>query len=258
MVKAKPALLNEQNFVYAYLTKLRPSDDVDAAHDLKVQQAHLDRLWAFASRLEPVHNSLKAHVLYQRLELDRSQGVWDADRFMAYIQFPRPCGYINPKYIARPEFEHIQADLNANYADYTFRPPIGNDEPLVRSFLLHFFVEADNFDAYLPYINDQFLKQVFAEAKIVNGIGDMEKWYSMLPPEAYQALKDRIDLDLDWTNKANFGADEAVTLKVAVKNVSKLLVKVYPINAMNYYRATLAHRDGHRPGRPGRQRGDHL
>ena len=240
LVKAKPALLNEVNFVYAYLTKLRPSDDVDARHDLKVQQAHLERLWAFVSRLQPVHNSLKAHVLYQRLEFDRSQGVWDADRFMAYIQLPRPCGYVNPKYIAKPEFEHIQADLNANYAEYTSRPPIGNDEPLVRSYLLHFFVEAENFDAYLPYIEDHFLKQTFAEAKIVNGIGDPEKWYSMLPPEAYQALKDRIDLDLAWTNKAYFAADEAVTLKVDVKNVSKLIVKVYPINAMNYYRATLS------------------
>ena len=240
LVKARPALLNEENFVNAYLAKLLPSDDVDARHDLKVRQAHLDRMWAFVSRLAPAHNSLKASVLYQRLEFDRSQGVWDADRFMAYIQLPRPSGYINAKYLAKPEFEHVQVDPNANYADYTLAQPIGNDEPLARSYLLHFFVEADKFDAYLPYIDDLFLKQAFSEAKIVNGIGDMEKWYSMLPPEAYQALKDRIDLDLAWTNKVNFAADEPVTLKVEVKNVSKLIVKVYPINAMNYYRAMLA------------------
>jgi hypothetical protein len=240
LVKAKPALLNEENFINAYLAKLLPSDDVDARHARTGRKAHLDRMWAFVSRLAPAHNSLKANVLYQRLEFDRSQGVWDADRFMAYIQLPRPSGYINAKYLAKPEFEHVQVDMNANYADYTLAPPIGNDEPLVRSYLLHFFVEAENFDAYRPYIDDQFLKQTFAEAKIVNGIGDMEKWYSMLPPEAFQALKDRIDLDLAWTNKVNFAADEAVTLKVDVKNVSKLIVKVYPINAMNYYRATLA------------------
>ena len=39
--------------------------------------AYLDRLWAFVSTLEPVHNSLKAHVLYNRLVLDRSQGTYD-------------------------------------------------------------------------------------------------------------------------------------------------------------------------------------
>ena len=239
LVKAKPELLNETAFVLAYLLKLRPSDDLDAKHDLKVQQDYLDRLWAFVSRLAPVHNSLKAHVLYHRLVFDRSQNVWDADRFMAYLQLPRSCSYINEKYYNRAEFEHTHADLNANYSDQTARPPIVSDEALVRSYLLHFFVKAEDYDAYKPYVNDVFLRQVFAEAKITAGVGDQEKWASLLPPEMHQALKERIDLELAEYNKSSFAPDEEVTLTVDVKNVPKLIVKVYPINAMNYYRANL-------------------
>ena len=38
------------------------------------RRAYLDRLQAFADRLAPVHNPLKAHVLYHRLALDRADG----------------------------------------------------------------------------------------------------------------------------------------------------------------------------------------
>ena len=75
-MKLRPDLLNQENFVNTYLVKLQPNPDIDYAHDLKARQEHLDRLWTFAARLAPVHNSLKAHILYNRLMLDRQQGVW--------------------------------------------------------------------------------------------------------------------------------------------------------------------------------------
>ena len=73
-LKLKPDLLNQTNFVNVYLSKLHPNDDVDWSHDADQFRAHLDRLWGFVQRLAPLHNSLKANVLYHRLVLDRSQG----------------------------------------------------------------------------------------------------------------------------------------------------------------------------------------
>ena len=46
-------------------------------------------LQKFVDRLAPVHNSLKAHVLYHRLAFDRAQGVYDKARFLAYLKLPR-------------------------------------------------------------------------------------------------------------------------------------------------------------------------
>ena len=63
LLKAKPDLLNEMNFVQAYLTKLQPSPDADWQHDPKAREAYLERMWSFVQRLAPVHNSLKAHEL---------------------------------------------------------------------------------------------------------------------------------------------------------------------------------------------------
>jgi hypothetical protein len=66
-VKSKPELLNHPEFVNTYLAKLQPGHDADWRNDHDELAAYLDRLWSFVSKLEPVHNSLKAHVLYHRL-----------------------------------------------------------------------------------------------------------------------------------------------------------------------------------------------
>ncbi len=96
-----------------------------------------------------------------------------------------------------------------------------------------------------------------AEAKIVSAAGDPERWASMLSPTAYQALKDRVDIDLAVTNPQKFAVDDEVTLLADVKNVKKLRVKIYEINAFNVYLAT-GRGDQHGPGtrRSGRGYGE--
>jgi len=236
--RRKPDLLTNTNFVHTYLTKLRPAPDEDWQHDPKAREAYLDRLWAFVSRLAPVHNSLKAHILYQRLVHDREQGVYDKPRFMAYIQIPRNVGYLEPKWANQLENRRYRANLQADYRSVTLLPRVGNDEPLVRSYLLHYFTTEDSFQPYARFIENTYLKHVFAEAKIVNGVGDMEQWYSMLPPAMYQRLKERVDLDFAFTSKTTFTTDEPVVLDLYVKNVKTLLVKVFELNSLSYYRTT--------------------
>ncbi len=90
LLKLRPSLREEPQFVMIYLTKLRPSEDVNVAQDASARKAHLSDLWAFVSTLTPAFNSLKAHVLYRRLEFDRGQGVYDKAAFMEYLKLPRP------------------------------------------------------------------------------------------------------------------------------------------------------------------------
>ena len=243
LLKLKPELLNQDNFVRVYLTKLQPPPDVDWKHDPKEHAAYLDRLAAFAARLAPVHNSLKAHVMYQRLVFDRAHGVYDPKRFMAYLALPRPMGYVNPDYLREPTRRDVQVNLAADYAPQTLLPPVGDDEPLVRSYLMHFFIEEKGYGPYEEFVRDTYLKDVFAETKIVNGIGDQEQWYSMIDPGRLQQLKERIDLDFAYANRTYFTADEAVAMDLNVKNVKSLIVKVYELNAMNFYRANLREMD---------------
>jgi 5-hydroxyisourate hydrolase-like protein (transthyretin family) len=236
LLKLKGDLLNQEAFVRTYLVKLHPGDDEDYRHDPALMRAYLDRLLTFVRRLSASHNSLKAHVLYQRLVLDRSEGTYDKDLFIEYLKLPRFQPYMAKAMLESVELQRQPADLNANYTDITTLPIVGPDEALVRDYLKHFFVTSNSPKEFEPYINDVYLRHLFAETKIENGLGDPETWASQLPPELFRQLKDRIDIDFAPINKTSFGADEPVKLDLFVKNVPTLIVKVFEINTQNYYR----------------------
>lgn len=237
LVKAMPDVLNRQNFVAAYLTKLQPNPDDDWRHNQKSLEAYLDRQIKFVNRLAPAHNSLKAHVLFHKLVLDRQRGDFNKERFLEYLKLPRQVGYLSRRILESDSFKSFPCDLNANYVGVTLLSPVGNDEPLVRSYLAHFLLDAQNTKEFEPYINDVYLQHLFAEVKIVNGLGDAEQWAAQLPPALFQQLKERVDLDFDFSNKTQFAADEPVKLELFVKNVGTLIVKVFEINTKAYYRS---------------------
>ena len=117
--------------------------------------------------------------------------------------------------------------------------PVGNDEPLVRAYLMHFFAEADSYATYAETVREDYLRRLFAETKILRGVGDMERWYSLLDdPSYYEKLRQRVEIEFAPTQRRFFGADDAVSLTVDIKNVDKLLVKIFEINTFNYFRGT--------------------
>src|SRR5690606_39058552 len=68
-----------------------------------------------------------------------------------------------------------------------------------------------------------------------------EQWASWLSSEAYQRLRDRVDLEFAPSNPRVLAKDDPVALDVYVKNVPTLITKVYQINALNYYRDKAEH-----------------
>jgi hypothetical protein len=239
LAKLLPRIAGENSYVYTRIRKLPPGADEDASFDAPAREAWLDRVWAYVKSLPPAFNSLKAAILYRRLDHDRHLGVYNAERFAEYLKLPRQTPYAAVKWIERLRgAETMWTDLNASFgeAGLTFSP-IQNDEPLVRDYFLHLFVadQTKTWEAYAEWVRDTWLKPVFAEAMIVNGIGESEKWASLLSPAAYQRLKERVDLDFALENPQFHTPGDEVTIDVFVKNSPKLIVKVYELNALNYF-----------------------
>ncbi|MGE0085880.1 MAG: hypothetical protein AB7S75_15845 [Desulfococcaceae bacterium] len=234
--KLMPELLDNPGFVALYLTRLAPDDDTDAEYDPDEKKAYLRRMWEFVRPLAPVHNSLKTHLLYHILDTERKEGNYDSELFLTYIQLPRPASYMNPEYLRSKEMRDWTADLNTDYSPVTGHTPVAADEELVRDYLSHFFVTAPDTKTYEKYIRKDWLQEVFATAKILNGVGDMEQWYSIMNPDRYRDLKERVDIDFALVNKTCFTADEPVSLEMDIKNVKTLMVKVFELNTFNYYR----------------------
>ncbi|MCC6783877.1 MAG: hypothetical protein IT457_13625 [Planctomycetes bacterium] len=235
-VGGMPALLNDARFVAAYLERLAPDADVDPDRDPAAREAWLQRLDEFTQRLGPVHVPLRANVLHARLAADLERGVVDANRLLAYLRLPRQGHWTNPEYLRR--IGRVSAFVDEGRATVPGLPPIGSGEQLVRACLETLFVDAEGFETYGEYLDSNWLRRVFAETKILAGVGDMQRWHALLDdPGYYERLRDRVEIGFPRTSRSQFGIDEKVVIEADVKNVATLIVKVFEIDTFNWLRA---------------------
>lgn len=232
----KPALKDDEDFIKTRLGKIVPGADEDIDYDPAARTAWLDRLWAYARRLSPSFNTTKAQILYQRLLLDRTLGVYDKARFLEYIALPRQTDYMRPEYLERHGGDASPVDFNeAPFESLPGLKSIVSDDWLIREYLLHFFETEASWQPWATYFKDSFLKPLFAEAKITAGTGASEKWASLLSPEAFQELKDRVDLEFSPANPTTYKPGSDVSLDLFVKNAPKLTIKIYEINTLSFF-----------------------
>ena len=234
-----PELLKNSNFVLAYLRKMQPGEDTNWQQNDQIKLELLEKMYQYVRPLEPLFNSLKAHLIYHILDLKRKNGVYDRALFIEYLKLPRPVSYIKQAILETNEGRNFRVDLNANYSSSTLFGRIGSDEPIVRDYLQALLVDQNDTGIFQSYIETNYLNRIFAETKIVNGIGDMEQWFSLLSAYEVKALKERIELDLLPTNRLVIRPQDQISLDVSVKNVKKLIVKIYKINLASYYRENM-------------------
>jgi predicted transcriptional regulator len=115
-------------------------------------------------------------------------------------------------------------------------PPVSNDEELVRDYFAHFFTTENEVAKYFRFIDSNYLNKLFAETKITLGSGDTEEYFSMLTPQEVTAIKEKTEISFALTNPEVFMPEDKVNLDIELKNVEKLIVKLYQINTSNYYK----------------------
>ena len=233
-VRLRPSLLQDTDFVAAYLRRLEPPADVDWRAHPAARGAQLARLWQFVQRLSPAFNSLKAHVLYPWLQHDLSSGTPDKERLLAYLRLPRRTGHPSDALLRRHPRPEEHVDLR--HQPPTGLPPVLDDAALVRACLEHFFATEDGYESYAEFLHADWLALVFAETKLLLGQGDPQRWYSMLAdPTRVDAIERRVELRFAASCREHYAADEPVVLTLDVKNVPTLLLKVFAIDAFRYH-----------------------
>ena len=238
LLQGRPALLENRAFVETWLARLSPPDGLDPDRDPAVRLAWLERLHSFADTLPPAFNSLKAAILFQRLEFDLTQGRCDPDRLVAYLKLPRPVPYLNPAFRDRADLFQNPVDLAADLSPFTGRGPIGSDDALVRRCLLFLLAQNPDAAAFQPWLEAAFLNALLAEAQLTTHPAAAEQFVALLPPAAYQELRTRTDLDFDPSCRQAWLPADEVSLDLYVKNVPRLLVKLFEINTENVHRST--------------------
>jgi hypothetical protein len=135
-------------------------------------------------------------------------------------------------YLPQPRRDQLQRQ-RAEWVNFNYQPgpsipmpPIGNEEPLVRAFLLHLLKDLPNPEAYSHIFESKWLNALFAESKLLHGIGQPSDWAHLLPPEHYRRILERIELDFAPENPAYIQPGEDVSLQVDIKRVDNLLLKI--------------------------------
>jgi len=232
LAQKSAGIWRSERFVDVYLVRLLPPDEVDMATELDELDAYYERLWGVVKNLTPDFNSRKANILCNWIKNDLSRGVFNKARFLEYVKYPRAMHYA-PR-LTDQQRPYV-LNFNERYSG-SWLPPIGDEEPLVRKGLLHIFAAAEDYKEFTPYFREEFLRAVFAEAKVTTGQGTPEQWVAWMSRSQYDAIKRRVDVDFADENPLLTGRDTPVVIKAYIKNVPSLIVKVYEINTENCFR----------------------
>lgn len=236
LAKARPQLLGNDIFVNNYVKRLLPEADTDIVSDPAARGAYLQRLYEFVNTLPASQNTLKVAVLYALLDHERKQGRYDDEKFRVYLQLPRNARYVHPGWLQKTAVQREpQANLQQDFSDFMHVKRIYNDEPLVRDFLEYLLVDADNADRYSEWLEARYLNNVFAEIKLMHGIGDAKIWSGKLTPSQLQELRDRVEITFTPDNRECYTSDADVALQATIKNVPRLTLKIFDIDAVAFY-----------------------
>lgn len=243
LLKTFPEWAGQEAFVNLRLRQMAPGADVNVEYDDAERAAWLERVWAYAQKLPQSMNTVKARILYLRLDHDRKKGTYDKARFVEYLKLPRDVTYLEPRFVERHRNQNW-SNLNADLSEpLLFAPPLGTDEALVRDYFLHLFAAEARADTdpqqllapWTEYVRDTWLRPILAEALIVNGIGNPERWASLITPGAFQQLKERVDIEFPSTNSQFFQPGADIQFDVTVKNTPQLIVKIFELNTLNFF-----------------------
>lgn len=233
VAKRVPEIADDDKFVAAMLKRMRPSADLDPSRQPDVRIDYLARVEAYVRSLPPSYASMQAAAAYRLLEANLARGKFDRELFERYLKLPRVSPIVHQDWQRRVS---VRANLSQDFMGLAMLPPVRNEEPLVRTHLEHFLHDADNTDAFAKYLRPEYLRRVFAETKLLQGVGSEAQWYRLLTAEQRQAIRDKVELQLSVENPKQLTGDQDARLIVDVKNISELVIRIYEINTASYYR----------------------
>ena len=142
--------------------------------------------------------------------LDRSQGRYDKALFLEYLKLPRRPAITCPWVKTEQEgIASLPGRPERRLHGVTLLPLIGTTSRWCAATSSTSSPTADSPKEFEPYINDVYLRHLFAETKIDDGLGEPEQWASQLPPELFRQFKERVDIDFAFTNKTDFARRRA-------------------------------------------------
>jgi len=203
-----PSLIDDENFVSAMvlclvaeLKTVKPSYCTGDAYPSMSEHSDaylsvLRKLRVFVNQLAPVFNHYRSAVLLQWLKLQVETGKYEdetvatgdgadnkestttsVDVLMEYLRTPsRRIKRCNKSYIVQQEKQDRRGVVESLVSLPGFEE-IGpkEEEDILKRHLVHQFIGATSIKPYASYLDETFLRRLFAEVKLLHGEGNPEE-----------------------------------------------------------------------------------
>lgn len=229
-------------FVETYAKKLRPVSDISLLNDLDAKGYYLEELTNYVTKKVKGNANIKALVIFNTLIFREQQGYgYDKALIERYLKIPKQASTGYSK-----KTRDDGAALDFTLATIPELDPISNDLGFVTRALTQFYLDGDSDSLFQKQVDPAFARPLYAEVFLTDYRNQDQKKEKALVAQqeviseylgrgANKNLAHRKDLQLAPDNRTNYGVDDGVAVKVFVKNISRLLINVYDINAKNYY-----------------------
>ncbi len=228
LLRAVPDLRGNQALAVRYLMTLLPGAETDFGLDPAALATHLAACRDFVLTLPAAQNSLKAHVLYHHLRLQREQGNYPQEDFLTYLRLPRQSHPILKPGTGLPAGSRY-VDAGADFSGATECPPTGDDSELVSDYLQHFLGAAETPELFKDLIEEKRLRHFHARARLLAG-ADPVRWGGALDPAEMQALQKETRISYAPGQGGSLPGEAAVKLAVDLKNTPELLVRIFELD----------------------------
>lgn len=210
-------LLENRDFIAAYRKRLAPGADEDAL-DPDVRRAALDRLLAFARRLPEAQAALKAEALRGILAIERERGNF-ADRGLL-VELLK---------------DHLRKGgrlgLRSSMPDWG-----SSDGAIVYDYLAAYRRAGDDLSEFKDLVPAEQLARLCAETDLLAGVPVEKVDAGKIGDDEFRKLRERVELRWCASNPSVFPSEKPVALDIDVKNVPKLRLAIYELDA---YRAAV-------------------
>ncbi len=234
---ARPELASDDDYVLTVIRALRHRQDETAwSRDSAARLAWVQELSRFAADLPPSAEALRTHLALHQLDLQLRAGQPTVAAITAVLAQPLPPGAVPRPNKGKPA--QIQQAPSSTLVEATGLGDIHHTERLVSDALSEVFIAAPDTSAFAGLVDEDWLRRIFIESKLMHGVGDASQWLTRAEDaDLGLQLKERVDLAFARSVLERFAGDAVVELPLVLKNVPELRVRLYALDAVNLYRS---------------------
>jgi len=235
-----PDALDDPTFAGCFFQKkfhkeLNPNQD---ELTLKEKRQNLISMYEFSSTMPKKASGLKSSLLLEILENGIQQDLYEEKYFNEYLKTPLRMSIC--KKVAETsgdEWNSYIAPVRSKEYKTGGYAADKKDREIFEEYLDKLFRAGKKPEDYYEYLDKAFLTEKYEEVQMLSG-KKVEVNYSNA--SRLDNIKNRVMLNVCKFNKEAFNLGDEIEIFIDVKNVPSLIVKVFYVNAENYYRKNLA------------------